>query len=149
MDANPTRDCSICQKHRGVGPLTGQLVGRYDGFWIYHGPVDDDGHAPLGWLFIEAGRHVPYVWALSDQEAAKLGLLRTRLARAVRDILSAEYVLTFVIGLGVAHFHEHVVPRMPGTPADVPWFEGSQVLSKADANTVGVLVAQLREALVD
>jgi hypothetical protein len=26
-----------------------------------------------------------------------------------------------VIGLGAAHFHEHLYPRYPGVAADTPW----------------------------
>ena len=139
--------CVICQKHLGHGPLTGEFVGRSDGFRIYHAMTNEAGTAPLGWLFIESERHVPYLADLTEQEATALGRLRSRLAAAVRKVLGAEYVLTFVLGLGVAHFHEHVVPRMPGTPDDVAWYASTDALPKAGPRDVAELAQGLRSAL--
>src|SRR5687768_9360430 len=84
-----TDDCIICLKHRGEGPLTGQLIARIGGFEIWSARTDEEGRAPLGYLFIESEQHVPYVADLGDDDAAALGLLRTRLARALRDVLGA------------------------------------------------------------
>jgi diadenosine tetraphosphate (Ap4A) HIT family hydrolase len=140
-------ECVICLKHHGGGPLAGELIGRTGGFRIYHAMADDEGNARLGWLFIEIERHVPYLADLSDAEASTLGTLRTRLARALRHELGAEFVLSFVIGLGVAHFHEHVVPRMQGTSSDVAWYDSDEVLPQADATEVADLARRLRATL--
>jgi diadenosine tetraphosphate (Ap4A) HIT family hydrolase len=37
--------------------------------------------------------------------------------RAQREALGAEHVYAFAIGDGLRHFHLHLVPRFPGTPA--------------------------------
>ena len=140
-------ECVICLKHRGEGPLTGQFIARFDGFLVYHARTDDEGRSPLGYVFIESERHVPYVWDLTDEEAANLGRLRTRLARALRAALGAEFVITAVIGLGIAHFHEHLLPRMPGTPKELAWHDSDEALRKADADEVAGLAEQLRDAL--
>jgi ATP adenylyltransferase len=142
-----TDECVICLKHQERGPLTGQLVGRAEGFRIYHAQPDDQGFSPFGWLFIESERHVPYLTDLNEDEATAVGGLRTRLARALRDELDAEYVLTFVLGLGVAHFHEHLVPRMPGVPKDVPWHSSDETLRKADVTEVRELAERVRARL--
>jgi ATP adenylyltransferase len=140
-------ECVICLKHQGRGPLTGQLIGRIGDFYVYHAKTDDQGLSPLGWLFIESVRHVPYVADLTDEEASALGRLRTHLARALRIELGAEFVLTFVLGIGVAHFHEHLVPRMPGTSADVAWYASDEALPKGDAAQVKSLAEGLRNRL--
>ena len=137
-------ECDICLKHEGKGPLTGELVGRTPDFWVYHAMADEQGMAHLGWLFIESDRHAPYLADLTEDEAAALGVLRTRLASALRDEVDAELVLTFVIGLGIAHFHEHLVPRHAGTPHDLPWYDSAEALPKADAGRVADLAARLR-----
>jgi len=98
-------------------------------------------------VFIESERHVSYVWQLNEPEAAALGRLRTRLARALRDELGAEFVITLVLGLGVAHFHEHLLPRMPGTPMDVAWYDSDDALPRATAEEVRRLAESLRRAL--
>src|SRR6188472_2057397 len=95
------------------GPVDRPANRRIGGFEIWSARTDDDGRAPLGCLFIESAQHVPYVTDLTDDDAAALGLLRTRLTRALRDVLGAEFVITAVIGTGVPHFHEHLLPRMP------------------------------------
>ena len=136
--------CDICLKHDGKGPLSGELVGRSEGFWVYHAMADEQGMARLGWLFIESDRHAPYLADLTEDEGTLLGELRTRLAGALRDELDAPLVLTFVIGMGIAHFHEHLVPRHAGTPRDLPWYDSAEALPKADASRVADLAARLR-----
>jgi diadenosine tetraphosphate (Ap4A) HIT family hydrolase len=141
-------DCQVCAKHRGEGPLRGELVACLEGFWIYHTGPGEDGLAPLGYLFIESDRHAPYLDDLTDVEAAALGRLRTRLARALRAELDVEHVFAAVIGRGIAHFHEHVVTRHRGAPADVPWHESDEVAPRADGATVADLARRLRGRLV-
>jgi len=140
-------ECVICLKHLGEGPVKGELIGRSDGFRIYHAMADEQGLSPLGWLFIESERHAPYLVDLTADEAAKLGRLRVRIAAALKAELGAEFVLTFVLGLGVAHFHEHLVPRMPDTPKDVAWYASDEALLKADAIAVAALAERLRARL--
>lgn len=139
--------CQICAKHRGEGPLKGALVGRWAGFWVYHFPPGDDGLAPLGYVFIEADRHAPYLADLTDEEAAALGRLRTRLAHALREALDAEHVFAAVVGRGVPHFHEHLFARHRGTPADVPWHKSDEHAPRVDATTVSELAGRLVELL--
>lgn len=136
-------DCPICAKHRGEGPLRGELVGRWDGCWVYHFPPGADGLAKLGYLFIETDRHAAHLEDLTDEEAGALGLLRSRLARALNATLDAENVFSAVVGRGVSHFHEHVFVRFRGTPAEVPWHESDEAAPRAD----GVAVADLARRL--
>lgn len=137
-------DCPICAKHRGEGPLAGELVGRREGLWVYHAPPGDDGLAPLGYLLIETDRHVPYLADLSAGEAASVARLRTRLARALRDALDVEFVFAAVIGTGVAHFHEHLLPRRSREPRDVEWQRSADLLERADPEAVRRLATDLR-----
>jgi ATP adenylyltransferase len=140
-------DCPICAKHRGAGPLRGELIGRWETFWVYHAPPDASGLASLGHLFIETDRHAPYLADLTESEAAALGRLRTRLADALRASVEADFVLAAVIGTGVAHFHEHVFARFRGTPEGVPWHESDAAAPRADQATVKDLARRLEDAL--
>ena len=90
--------CEICRKHRGDGPLDGQLVARLEGFWVYHAPPGEDGLAPLGYLYVESDRHAPYLADLTAEEAAAVGRLRSQLAAALREALDPEFVFAAVIG---------------------------------------------------
>ncbi|MCI0582629.1 MAG: histidine triad (HIT) protein [Chloroflexi bacterium] len=136
-------NCQICAKHRGEGPLGGELVARLDGFRVYHAPPGEDGLAALGHLFIESERHAPYLDDLTHEESAALGRLRTRLVRALRAELDAEHVFTAVIGRGIAHFHEHVFVRHAGTLAVVPWHQSDEAAPRADRAAVADLARGL------
>lgn len=113
-----TSECAICAKHRGVGPLVGPVIYNDELVSAAHRPV-----VPAGYVFIETRRHVGYVDELTDDEAAAVGRLRTRLTRGLRAELDVEFVHTLVSGRGVAHFHEHVFVRHTGTPAELDWWQ--------------------------
>jgi len=119
--------------------MKSELVGRYDGFWVYHCQPGADGLAALGHLVIESDRHVPYLADLSDAEAAALGPLRSHLARALRDELDVPFVFTAVIGRHIAHFHEHLLPRHPDVPEEVPWHQSDEAGPQADAAAIAEL----------
>ena len=136
----------ICAKHRRDGPLKGELIGRTTLFWVWHGPPEDEGRTRLGHLIVESDRHARYLADLTDEEAAELGRLRTRLARALRDALGAEYVLAAVIGLGVAHFHEHIYARPTREPVDVAWHASDELLDLVDDAALRLLTETLRPA---
>ncbi len=142
-----SEDCLICARHRGEGPLGGELVGRLNGFWVWHAPPGDDGAASLGHLIIESDRHAPYLDDLTVQEARDLGVLRVRATRALRTELEPEFVFAAVIGKGVAHFHEHLICRFPGTDPNVPWHASDDAAPRADAATVAALARRLRARL--
>ena len=76
---------------------------------------------------------------LTDEEAAALGRLRVRLAHALRTTLEADNVLSFVIGLRIPHFHEHLVTRHRGTPGDISWDRSHEAAPKADDQEVAAL----------
>jgi ATP adenylyltransferase len=141
--------CDICRKHRGEGPLGGQLIGQVDGFWVYHAPPDESGLTALGYLYIESDRHAGYLADLTDEEAEALGRLRSRLAAALRETLDPELVLAAVIGRGQAHFHEHLFCRHRGTPDGLPWHASDEAAPRVDLQGIAKLVDQLKETLED
>jgi diadenosine tetraphosphate (Ap4A) HIT family hydrolase len=130
-------DCDICAKHRGEGRLAGgHLVWEDAHFRVYHMAPGDDGAAPLGRMYIEAQRHVPYLADLSDEESESLGLLRTRLARALREEAGVSFTFAAVVGMGVPHFHEHLIPRYPETTRDIAWDRSDEAAPRANAAEV-------------
>jgi ATP adenylyltransferase len=140
-------DCPICARHRGEGPLGGELIDRVGGFWIWHAPPDADGTTALGHLIIDSDRHAPHVDDLTAAEAAELGKLRSRLAGALREATGADAVLAAIIGLRVAHFHEHLFCRFADTPPEVPWHQSDDAAPRADQLAVVDLARRLRDRL--
>ena len=76
----------------------------------------------LGYVFVDTQRHVPYLDQLTDAEAEAVGRTAARLARGLRAELDVEFVHTFVAGLAVPHFHQHVFVRHVGTPTEYEWW---------------------------
>jgi diadenosine tetraphosphate (Ap4A) HIT family hydrolase len=140
-------ECPVCAKHRGEGPLKGELIARTERFWVYHDGPGDDGRASLGHLYIESDRHAPYLADLTDAEAAELGRLRTRLAAALRAELDADFVFAAVIGRGQAHFHEHLVTRHRGTPESVRWDASDDAAPRATPDEIRDLADRLRPSI--
>jgi histidine triad (HIT) family protein len=112
-------ECFICRKHRGEIEIPGGAI--YEDEIIFAGHV----HVPegksdvyLGYLMLEPKRHIAGLADLSDPEAQSLGLLITRLCRALKECEGAEHVYAFVLGDNVPHLHIHLVPRYPGAPGE-------------------------------
>lgn len=119
-------DCPICAKHRGEGPLVGPLVWEDEHCLVFHKAAGEQGSGFLGHLFIETRRHAPYLSDLSDAEAVSIGRAAARAARGLRAELNADFVFSAIVGRGVAHFHQHVFARHPGTPDEYGWMHGDQ-----------------------
>jgi ATP adenylyltransferase len=122
----PQPDCLICQKHQGRGPLVGPEVWRDENLVVSHRPVADDETTVLGYLYVETRRHVPYLADLTDREAEAIGRVVRRTASALRTELAPAFVFTMVAGMRIAHFHQHLVVRHAGTPAEYDWTAGDQ-----------------------
>jgi ATP adenylyltransferase len=114
-------DCPICAKHRGDGPLVGPEVWADRLLLVTHRPVGADGTTVLGHLFVETRRHAPHLTDLTEEEAAAVGRTVGRAARGLQAELGADFIFSAVVGMGVAHFHQHVFVRHAGTPAEYDW----------------------------
>jgi histidine triad (HIT) family protein len=117
--SSPATDCFVCRKHRGEVSVPGGAVYQDDLLYAGHASIPaEEGVAYLGSLLVEPRRHVPGLADLTDAEAQRLGLLITRLSRALIVSAGAEHVYLFVFGHHVPHLHVWVVPRYPGTPRE-------------------------------
>jgi histidine triad (HIT) family protein len=108
-------DCFICRKHRGQTTTPGTPI--FQDELLFAGHVDfppGEDRVYLGYLMVEPRRHAPGLADLTVAEAQALGLLVTRLSRALKACEAAEHVYAFVLGDAVPHLHVHLVPRYPG-----------------------------------
>jgi diadenosine tetraphosphate (Ap4A) HIT family hydrolase len=124
-------ECFVCRKHRGeIDEPSGAI---YDDGLVRAGhalPGPDGSPAYLGYLFVEPKRHAAGLGDLTDEEARALGLLATRLSRALIRAQGAAHVYAFVFGDNVPHLHIHVIPRYPGAPQE---YWGTEVTGWPDA----------------
>jgi diadenosine tetraphosphate (Ap4A) HIT family hydrolase len=109
-----TEPCLGCAVARGEHPTPGGFAWRGEG-WAVHAVAAPSPIA--GWLVATSARHARAFYELDDGEAAALGRLCARVARAQREALGAEHVYAFAIGDALRHCHVHLVPRYAGTPA--------------------------------
>jgi histidine triad (HIT) family protein len=124
--------CFVCDKHEQGDAVEGGVIWSDDLVYAGHCHLLGAKTIALGWLIIEPRRHVAGLGDLNEAEAAAIGVLVSRLARALTTIQGAEHVYSFVFGDGMAagHLHVHLMPRYPGTPREywqqrvVEWPDG-------------------------
>jgi histidine triad (HIT) family protein len=112
-------DCYVCRKHRGETAIPGMPI--YQDALLYAGHADFPPGADtvyLGYLMVEPQRHRASLGDLTEEEAQALGLLLSRLSRALQEVQGAAHVYAFVLGDRVPHLHVHLVPRYPGAPPE-------------------------------
>ena len=88
--------------------------------------------AVLGHVLLVPRRHVPDIWSLKPEEAARLSRTSLRISSAIRDALVPDGLNVIqsngaAAGQSVFHLHIHVVPRTHGDrmpalwPPDAQW----------------------------
>ena len=113
-------ECFVCQKQSGAYEIPGGALYEDDLVYASHGTIaDGESETYLGTLFVEPKRHVTGFADLTRAEAERIGLLTSRLARALEHSEGAEHTYVFVLGHHVSHLHVWVLARYPGTPEDL------------------------------
>ena len=113
-----TADCFVCRKHRGEIVLPGGAIYEDDVLYVGHIQFQEGQSTYLGYMMVEPKRHAPGLADLTDSEAQAIGLMVTRLSRALKASEGAEHVYEWVLGDHVPHLHIHIVPRYPGAPRE-------------------------------
>lgn len=150
----PSAECFVCTKHALGEDAPGGVL--FEDGLVYAGhayPLTGPAVSYRGYLVAEPKRHAAGLGDLTDPEAAALGVLVNRLARALQEVAEAEHVYSFVFGDGVAHGHLHVVvaPRYADTPRE---YWGVRLREWPEAPRVGgdemrSLVARLRAHVIE
>lgn len=98
--------CSICQFMQDLDP---KAVLWEDEYWIC---------APLldvpGWTLVMTRRHAEGIWALSDEEAVRFGPMMRDITNVVKQVTGAERVHYAAMGEVALHYHNAILPRLPG-----------------------------------
>ena len=105
--------CLACDLAEGRRPLPGGVI-HESRYWLVEHCV---GPLGVGTLLVKPKRHVTRVSDLSEKEAAELGPLLRRTARAVDRLLAPEQVYTWLFShAGARPVHVHYVVQ-PATQA--------------------------------
>jgi histidine triad (HIT) family protein len=141
-------DCFICAKH--ADPATQPLVvAAEEHVVVAHLPLVTPSGAQervyLGYLFVEARRHVPELGDLTADEAAAVGIAAARWSRALQDVEGPSTSTRPSSATGVGHRHLHLIPRYPGTPREFWWTRGDEWpdAPRGDAAAIAALVERL------
>jgi len=144
--------CFICDKHQRGADVPGGVLHRDDLVYAGHVHPLDGPTAALGYLVVEPLRHVAALGDLTDDEAARIGVVANRLSRLVREVAGAEHVYAFVFGDTIPHLHVHLAPRYPGSPAHLQGLgavgiQRSVDVPRGDRAAVDELCDRLRAAI--
>lgn len=98
-----------------------------------------------GWLVLTSERHARAWYDLTPEEAAALGPLARQVMQAQLSALEADHIYALALGDILQHFHLHLVPRYPNTPAhhrgraafDAP---ASEAISEAEVEAAALAV---------
>lgn len=139
--------CLFCDVQRSQPPAT--VVYEDALAYVYH-PTDD---APdyLGHLILIPRRHTPDYASLTCEEAQAIGLLTTRISRALKSCAGAEKVYAVFYGEVTPHLHIHLTARYPNTPPEyLRWkIEDWPDAPRGDAEAMAALCQKLRAALAN
>ncbi len=142
--------CLACELASGARELPGGRIVEVPGWVVEHcvGPLG------AGTLVVKPLRHVTHVWELDDDEAAQLGPLLRRVARAQHELLGPEqlYVTLWSHSGGVpVHIHWVLQPvgarrkdGLVGPHLQAAMFDAGQMPPAEELETV---CARLRERL--
>lgn len=143
-----TGECPICAKQRG--DVVGGPIYQDDLVYAHH-VYNAKEPSFLGYVRAETKRHAPSFAELTLEEAQAIGLLVTRLSRALKACAGADHVYAFFYGDHVPHLHIHVFARYPGTPEEF-WRERVDEWErspKGGADEVAALAQRLRAYLAN
>jgi histidine triad (HIT) family protein len=108
--------CLFCDGAHLRAQDPARVVYEDDRFYVAH-PLDGDELTYLGSLMIVTKRHVPSFAELTADEAQSLGLLLSRVSRALKAATGAGHAYAYFFGEGFHHLHIFTVARYDEMPA--------------------------------
>ena len=100
-------NCAVCEQH-AAARTAGHVLWTDGRFLVMHHPEP----SPLeGWLRLDAVDHVGGVADLSDEDAARFGVLHARIAACMKQALGVDRIYSIAFGESARHLHMHLVPR--------------------------------------
>jgi histidine triad (HIT) family protein len=113
----PIVECLFCQIQNGLKPVVGGPIYEDELVCASHWS-NDEMPEYLGHLVVQTKRHAPTFADLTDCEAKSVGLLVTRLSRALKACAGAERSYVVFFGEVVPHLHVLITARYPDTPPE-------------------------------
>ena len=114
----PEKCCGVCLQHNDSTSQVHFEISR-NGLWVLrHHPNP----APrIGWLLLDASRHVSGPMDFSDREASQWGLAVQQASRLIQSITGCDRVYAIAVGEGARHLHLHLIPRFGDDAETEAW----------------------------
>ena len=144
--------CMFCEIQQGRTATIGGPIYEDDLVYAHHWNEETaEGPHYLGHVLVETRRHAPSFADLTSAEAQAVGLLITRLSRALKRCTGAEKVYVVFYGEVTPHLHVHLTARYPDTPPEyLRWkVEHWPDAPAGNAEKVVDLCQRLRAALAE
>jgi diadenosine tetraphosphate (Ap4A) HIT family hydrolase len=147
-------DCYTCEltsrRDKGEAPLWDNIFRTQ-----YWDVVHSYNTGLPGWLVLVARRHIAAIDEMSQEEAAELGILLSRVSQSLKQVTGClkTYLLQFAEHPQHPHVHFHVVPRMKDQPESR---RGPKIMEylkvteaeRVDEATMNALGEQIRQSLL-
>ena len=114
----PDKSCGVCLQHNDAASQERFEISR-NGLWVLrHHPNP----APrVGWLLLDASRHVSGPGDFNSREASQWGLAVQQASRLIRTLTGCDRVYAIAFGEGARHLHLHLIPRFGHDPQTEAW----------------------------
>ena len=141
-------NCLFCNGAHLQAQDPAHVVYEDDRFYVAH-PLEGEEPSYLGSLMTVTKRHVPSFAELTVDEAQALGLLLSRVSRALKVATGAGHAYAYFFGEGFHHLHVFTVARYDEMPATYVRLDVEQwpEAPRGDAAAVKALCAALRADL--
>lgn len=115
--------CSICELHASGDQARDGAINRYaiarSELWLLrHHP---DPSPVLGWLLLDARRHLGGPADFTPLEASAWGPAVQQASQLVRQLTGCDRVYAIAFGEGARHLHLHLIPRFGSDPHTKAW----------------------------
>ncbi|HLK57630.1 MAG TPA: HIT domain-containing protein [Chthonomonadaceae bacterium] len=109
--------CVFCEQQNGLSPVVGGAIYSDDLVYASH-RFDASAPTYLGYIAVQSRRHVHHWADLTDAEASAIGLLITRLSRALKACLGVDHTYVVYYAEVVPHLHVLLTARYPDMPKE-------------------------------
>lgn len=110
-------ECVFCKQMAEPSLLSSRLVYEDEYFHASH-YFDEKSPTLLGLVLIQTKRHVNDLSELTDVEAQRLGVLVSKISKALKISVGAAWTYCYCFMEGVRHVHVFVTARYPSLPKE-------------------------------
>ena len=114
----PEKCCGVCLQHNDSASQERFEIRRNRLWVLRHHPNP----APrVGWLLLDAYRHVSGPVDFNAREASTWGLAVQQASRLIQTMTGCDRVYAIAFGEGARHLHLHLIPRFGDDPETEAW----------------------------